>query len=139
MTPARPLWHAVALSAALGLVAGCGGSADSPAAQGASASAPGASGTATPSAPAGGRTLAVRITGKQVDPAPAEVQVAPGQTLTLTVTSDHDDELHAHGFEVEQELKAGVPTTVQLRTDLPGSYEVETHHPALRLLSVVVR
>ena len=29
---------------------------------------------------------------------------------TLTVTSDHDDELHAHGFEIERDVKAGVPT-----------------------------
>ena len=78
------------------------------------------------------------MNGKQVTPAPSRVKIAPGETLRLVVTADHDDELHAHGFEVEKELKAGVPTTVDLTTDQPGLYEVETHHPELRLLQVQV-
>ena len=142
MTPGRPSWPTLALAASLALVAGCGGTTDSPAAQGASSPTPPASAASSPGAtsqPATGKALKVTITGKRVDPAPAQVEIAPGETLTLTVTSDHDDELHAHGFEVEKELKAGVPVTVQLRTDLPGVYEVETHQPALRLLSVAVR
>ena len=130
--------------AALGLavVAACGGStpASGSGTPGASASASastsptgGASGTAT------GRTLTVTVTGKQVTPAPATVDLAVGETLTLTVTSDHDDQLHAHGFEIERDVKAGVPTTVVLKGAEPGLYDVEMHHPELKLLSVAVR
>jgi plastocyanin len=110
--------------AALGLavVAACGGSTPSS-----------GSGTST------GRSLAVTVTGKQVTPAPDTVDLAVGQTLTLTVTSDHDDQLHAHGFEVERDVKAGVPTTVALKGAEPGVYDVEMHHPELKLLSVAVR
>ena len=79
------------------------------------------------------------MTGSRVNPAPAQVDLPVGQTLTLVVTSDHDDELHAHGFEVEVELKAGVAATVTLTGKDPGVYEVETHHPALTLLTVAVR
>ena len=39
----------------------------------------------------------------------------------------------------EAELKAGVPTTVRLTGTEPGVYEVETHEPALTLLTVAVR
>jgi plastocyanin len=134
MTRTRTGVAVIALGALTGLLAGCGGSTDAPAAQGSSA---GAASSGSSSAP--GRTLRVTITGRTVTPAPSQVDVKPGQTLTLVVTSDHDDELHAHGFEVEKELKAGVPTTLVLRTDLPGVYEVETHHPPLRLLSVAVQ
>lgn len=67
------------------------------------------------------------------------MDLAVGQTLTLTVTSDHDDQLHAHGFEVETDLKAGIPTVVALKGTVPGVYEVELHHPPLTLLSVAVR
>jgi len=81
----------------------------------------------------------VTVTGSNVTPAPAQVDLPVGQTLTLVVTSDHDDELHAHGFEVETELKAGVPATVTLTGKDPGVFEVETHHPALTLLTVAVR
>ena len=62
-----------------------------------------------------------------------------GQALTLTVTTDHDDELHAHGFEVEQNIKAGVPTTITLTGKDPGVFEVELHEPPLTLLTVAVR
>jgi hypothetical protein len=124
--------------AALGLavVAACGGSTPSSGSgtPGASASpSGGASGTAT------GRTLAVTVTGKQVTPAPATVDLAVGESLALTVTSDHDDQLHAHGFEIERDVTAGVPTTVVLKGAEPGLYDVEMHHPELKLLSVAVR
>jgi plastocyanin len=84
------------------------------------------------------RTIEITVDGRTVTPAPSRVKVAPGETLRLVVTADHDDELHAHGFDVEEELRAGVPTTVDLTTDQPGLYEVETHHPELRLLQVQV-
>jgi hypothetical protein len=85
------------------------------------------------------RRLAVTITGTTVTPAPAQVDLPIGSTLELVVTSDHDDELHAHGFDVEAPLKAGVPTTIRLTGKEAGSYEVETHEPALTLLTVAVR
>ena len=88
---------------------------------------------------AAGRTLAVTVTGRTVTPPPAQVDLPVGQTLTLTVTSDHDDELHAHGFDVEVPLKAGVPATITLTGKEPGVFEVETHEPALTLLTVAVR
>ncbi|MEP6648746.1 MAG: hypothetical protein ABJA74_02380 [Lapillicoccus sp.] len=86
-----------------------------------------------------GRTIQVTVTGRTVTPPPAQVDLPVGQTLTLVVNSDHDDELHAHGFEVETELKAGVPATIALTGKAPGVYEVELHHPALTLLTVAVR
>ena len=85
------------------------------------------------------KRLAVTITGTTVTPAPAQVDLPLGSTLELVVTSDHDDELHAHGFDVEESLKAGVPTTLRLTGKEAGSYEVETHDPALTLLTVAVR
>jgi plastocyanin len=79
------------------------------------------------------------VTGTTVKPAPSTVDLAVGESLTLTVTSDHDDELHVHGFEVEKELSAGEPLSVTLTGKAPGVYEVETHHPELRLLKIAVR
>ena len=79
------------------------------------------------------------MTGKQVTPPPARVDLAPGSRLRLVITVDHDDEVHVHGFEVEREVKAGTPVTIDLTGGEPGLYEVETHHPSLRLLQVLVR
>lgn len=94
---------------------------------------------ASPTATAAGRTITITVTGSAVTPKPAQVDLAAGATLTLVVTSDHDDELHAHGFEVEEALSAGRPTTLTLTGKDPGLFEVETHHPALTLLTVAVR
>ncbi|WP_353511176.1 hypothetical protein [Intrasporangium sp.] len=86
------------------------------------------------------RSLAITVTGTTVTPAPAQVDLGIGEALELTVTIDHDDELHAHGFgDLEEQLKAGVPTTVRLVGTETGVFEVETHEPALTLLTVAVR
>ena len=85
------------------------------------------------------KTLTITLTGKKIDPQPGIITLKTGETLRLTVTSDHDDELHAHGFDKEAELTAGKPTTLDLSTTQPGTYEVETHHPELRLFKIVVR
>ncbi len=101
--------------------------------------------TATPSttgstgSTAAGRSLLITVTGSTVTPKPTRVDLAVGATLTLVVTSDHDDQLHAHGFDVEAKLTAAKPTTIVLTGTDPGVFEVETHHPALTLVTVAVR
>jgi plastocyanin len=127
----RPLPYAVTalvLAGALTGVAGCSSSS-------------GSAGAGQPAATATGavKRLEVTITGSTVTPAPAQVELPVGSTLELVVTSDHDDELHVHGFDDEATLKAGVPTTLRLTGTEPGVYEVETHEPALTLLSIAVR
>lgn len=120
----RVLPYAVCLVALSGIAA-CG-SADEPT--------PGRHATATV------KSLVVTVTGTTVTPAPAQVDLRIGEALDLTVTIDHDDELHAHGFgDIEEQLKAGVPTTVRLVGAESGVFEVETHEPALTLLTVAVR
>ncbi|MEO7752554.1 MAG: hypothetical protein ABIS35_04015 [Terracoccus sp.] len=124
--------HALPYAACLLVLfaAGACGSADpAPAGRGAVASA-----GAAPS-----QRIAITITGSTVTPAPSQVDLATGAVLELVVTSDHDDELHAHGFDVEAALTAGRPATVRLVGGEAGVYEVETHEPALTLLTVAVR
>ncbi len=128
MRAKRALPYAVCLLAVSGAVA-CGSTDPAPSGPGAVASA-----GATAS-----QRIAVTVSGSTVTPAPSQVELASGAVLELVVTSDHDDELHAHGFEVEAVLKAGEPTTVRLTGGEAGVYEIETHEPALTLLTVAVR
>jgi hypothetical protein len=100
---------------------------------------PGAAGTSGVNSTVAVKRLEVTVAGTTVTPAPAQVDLTIGSTLELVVTSDHDDEVHAHGFDVEARLKAGVPTTLRLTGKQAGLYEVETHEPALTLLTVAVR
>ncbi|HET8616518.1 MAG TPA: hypothetical protein VFL94_13410 [Actinomycetales bacterium] len=85
------------------------------------------------------RSVAISVSGRKVTPPPRTVDLPVGETLTLTVTVDHDDELHVHGFDVEKELPANTPVTVTLTGKERGVFEVETHHPELRLLKIAVR
>lgn len=86
------------------------------------------------------KRIEVSVTGTTVTPPPAQVDLGIGQAIELTVTTDHDDELHAHGFDGAQaDLKAGVPTTVRLVGAESGVFDVETHEPALTLLTIAVR
>ena len=148
MTPRTTIPYAAGLALTLALSA-CGGedaaapgtsTSSSPASSSSSVSPSSSPSSSSSSSPAAqGRGLNITITGKKVTPAPATVDLAVGEKLTLVVTSDHDDQLHVHGFDVEEELRAGVPTTVTVTGKDPGVYEVETHEPALRLLKIAVR
>lgn len=149
MTWPTPLRYAGCVVLVAGLAA-CGGGA---ATSGASSSGAGSSATAPPAATSGSstsssstpsgspaqRTVAVTVTGSRVTPSPRTVDLGVGETMTLTVTSDHADQLHVHGFDIEKELPAGTPVSVELTGESPGVYEVETHHPELRLLKIAVR
>jgi hypothetical protein len=95
-----------------------------------------AAGTAATTAAA--KTITVTVSGSTVTPAPATYPLGVGQTMAVVVTSDHADEVHAHGFEVEKEVKPGVPVTLELTGTVPGVYEVEMHDPALTLLQIAV-
>jgi len=144
MPTRRPARAAALVAAAALALAGCassGGDQDRTPSPQTATVAPGATsaGTAGGSPTGDVRTVEVTITGQQVDPPPAQVDLAVGETLRLVVTSDRDSEVHAHGFEVEAPVPAGVPTTVELTGSAPGVYEVELHDPDLLLLQVAVR
>jgi len=85
------------------------------------------------------RRIDITVTGKQVTPRPAMVNIAVGESLIIAVTSDHDDTLHAHGFNIEKNIKAGQPLEITVKGALPGVYDIELHRVELRLLQVAVR
>lgn len=83
--------------------------------------------------------VTVSVRDGKVSPKPHRVDVTLGSTVRLQVTSDVDDELHVHGFDVEEPLEAGRTTTVEVTADQPGVFEVETHETELELLQLQVR
>lgn len=140
----------MALGLATALVLGACGQTSSPptaapptAASPTSAS-PSSSASVSPSSPASpstvaGRRIDIVVTGKKVTPAPATVNLGVGESLTIGVTSDQANTLHAHGFEIAKELKAGQLGEVTIKGGPPGVYEFELHDPELRLFQVAVR
>jgi plastocyanin len=149
MTPRRRLLSLLpGLSAAL-LVAACAQTSApsaTPSASGATTESAASPTTSSPSAasPAtaqrsSARRIEISVKGKEITPAPATVNLAVGESLTIAVTSDHDDQLHAHGFEVEKNIKAGRQAEFTVKGAQTGVFDVELHHPELRLLQVAVR
>jgi len=79
------------------------------------------------------------VTGKQVTPAPSLVNITVGESLTITVTTDRDNTLHAHGFDLEEDIKAGQELEITVKGNKAGVYDIELHDPELRVLQVAVR
>ena len=83
--------------------------------------------------------ITVAISDGKVKPKPHRVDVPLGSKVRLQVTSDVDDELHVHGFDIEEPLEAGRTTMVEFTADQQGVFEVETHETELELLQLAVR
>lgn len=83
--------------------------------------------------------ITVSVQDGTVSPPPRRVEVPKDSQVRLLVTSDVDDEVHVHGFEVEERLEAGRTTTLEFVADEPGVFEVETHESGLELLQLEVR
>ena len=81
----------------------------------------------------------ITIAEGKVSPPSGWLEVAKGRPVSITVTSDVDDEVHVHGYDIEAELRPGVPVTVRFTADLTGVFEVETHRSKLVLTQVAVR
>lgn len=124
--------------------------ASSPATPGGSDASPSGSGSATgsgsttdttqaPRDQSGVEPILITLTDGKVTPNGEKMNVAKGTRITLQITSDHDDAVHVHGFDVEQEVKAGEPATLTFIADQVGSFEVESHHPAKVILILNVR
>jgi hypothetical protein len=138
-----PLLAACVLLLATGCASGSGGTtsagASSPTSPGGGSGAPKgiASGEPNPALPV--IEVSVSVQNGEVAPKPHRVPVPEGSRVRLQVTSDVDDELHVHGFDIEEPLDAGHTTTVDLLADQPGVFEVETHESNLELLQLAVR
>ncbi|NUP84016.1 MAG: hypothetical protein HOV96_41465 [Nonomuraea sp.] len=100
---------------------------------------PGNSHQVATSAPDGRATAVITIAGGRVSPPPGWLEVAKGSRVSLTITSDVADEAHVHGYDVEAELRPGLPATLRFTANLTGVFEVETHRSGLVLTQVAVR
>lgn len=99
----------------------------------------------SPTAPSSVEDLAdrpIRIDVAQTDgivtPPPSRVEVPLGSAVVLRVGSDVDDQVHVHGYELEQDVAAGSTATFEFTADQSGLFEVETHETALLLLQLQV-
>jgi heme/copper-type cytochrome/quinol oxidase subunit 2 len=59
---------------------------------------------------------------------PDTITVNQGDQVRISVTADKDwPELHIHGYELKQPIKANQPTVISFTADKTGSFKVEAH------------
>jgi hypothetical protein len=147
------LRFAVAASAALLVLSGCGGSSnDSASSSGAApASTPAAgaeaSPSASPSATAAGLVIHIDLVGGKPKTRPDPiVKVTKGETITIIATADTyykgttPYEIHVHGFDYKIELTPGQTITKTFTANQPaGTYEVEIENTGSHLFNLQIR
>lgn len=57
-----------------------------------------------------------------------ELEFAAGDRIRFVVESDIADEIHVHGYDVEEEVDAGGSARFDFPATIEGLYEVELHH-----------
>lgn len=57
----------------------------------------------------------------------AELEYDAGEQVRFRVSSDEADEVHVHGYDVEEEVPAGGTATLSFTADIEGIFEVELH------------
>jgi hypothetical protein len=83
--------------------------------------------------------ISVAIAGGNVRPKTQRVKIPQDSRVRLLITSDVDDEVHVHGYDLEETLEAGRTATIEFVADQQGVFEVETHEKALTLIQLEVR
>ena len=69
----------------------------------------------------------------------AELEYDVGDEVRFAVSSDAADEVHVHGYDIEQEIGPGEPTELAFTADLDGVYEVELHEGAAQIAELTVK
>lgn len=70
-------------------------------------------------------TIVVR-NGEPVDGV-QELEYSAGDQIRFRVSSNKADEVHVHGYDVEEEIPAGGSATLAFPADIEGIFEVELH------------
>jgi FtsP/CotA-like multicopper oxidase with cupredoxin domain len=86
-----------------------------------------------------GTVVEVRVSGGEVQTAERRVRVRRGERVHLEVVADVAEEVHVHGYDLEEEVAPGRTAVIAFTADLPGVFEVELEGARLRLLQLEVR
>ena len=125
------LSSAVALCTAV--LTGCAAGEDSeadppsptPVASAAASAAPAPSAVASPSPAV--RAVDASYAGGKVTGTSGREDVAVGERVVLRIASDVAEQVHVHGYDLQQAVPAGGTVDIPLHATIPGVFEVELH------------
>lgn len=69
---------------------------------------------------------------------PAELEYDAGEQVRFRVQSDAADEVHVHGYDVEEEIPAGGAATLSFPAEIEGIFEVELHESEAQIAELRV-
>ena len=68
----------------------------------------------------------------------AELDYTTGDQIQFTVESDVDEGIHVHGYDIEQEVKAGGKSSFDFAAELEGVFEIELENSAVPIAELTV-
>jgi hypothetical protein len=80
-----------------------------------------------PEAPAEPPVTRISVKGGVIEGDVKSIEVANGDTVRIVVSSDVDDEIHLHGYDIEEEAAPGKPARFEFKADVEGAFELESH------------
>ncbi len=69
----------------------------------------------------------IRLQGGEVAGGVKEIEAAKGETVRIVIDSDAPDELHLHGYDIEQEAAPGQPARFRFKAKAEGEFVLESH------------
>lgn len=67
-----------------------------------------------------------------------ELEYSAGDEVRFRVSSNRADEVHVHGYDVEQEIPAGGSATLSFPAEIEGIFEVELHESEAQIAELRV-
>lgn len=82
------------------------------------------------------QSFEISIEGDAMDP--SEIAVREGDNVTFRFSSERLVEMHVHGYNLEEEIAPGEPTTLSFEADETGRFGIEDHETGEELGTLVV-
>lgn len=70
---------------------------------------------------------------------PTKWEVSKGDRVVITIDSDKADEFHLHGYDLKVKTNPGTPEKIEFDALIRGTFELESHHPAVVLGRLTVK
>jgi plastocyanin len=78
-------------------------------------------------APSKPEATSIDVRGGEVAGGPAEIHAKNGDTVVIVVSADAPDDIHLHGYDIEEKVAPGKPATFRFKANLEGEFEIESH------------
>ena len=80
----------------------------------------------------------IKVVDGQPDGGVADLEFSKGDEIRFDVESDTADEVHVHGYDIEEELPANGTAKFDFPADLEGVFEVELHSSETQIAELTV-